>query len=301
MSSRCRRTNAVSARSPRSLCPGKRVGGLGRCGTSDRLRFAAFVSLLTLVVSSSLAARELRVCADPDNLPYSNRARQGFENRIAKLVAHDLGADVVYYWLPQWRGYARKTLQQQRCDVIPGIAQADDTVLATDAYYRGTYAFVYSPARLPGLSSLDDERLRSLRIGVQVVGIDAIPTPAARALARRGIVANVVGYPVMGETPSAARIVDAVAGGALDVGIVWSPQPGYFIARRHLPLDVVPIRRDGDDPAFDFAIAMGVRRDNVALRDALNQSLAHLAPEIDAVLLDYAVTRVGSSGKRTEQ
>jgi mxaJ protein len=181
--------------------------------------------------------------------------------------------------------------------VIPGIAQADGSVLATDAYYRGTFALVYAPKRFPGLESLDDPRLRSLRIGIQVIGIDALPTPAARALARRGIVDRVVGFPMMGETPSAQRIVDAIAAGTLDVGIVWSPQPGYFIAKRRLALAVVPIRRDADDPAFDFAIAMGVRRDDVALRDALNRSLAHLAPAIDAVLDDYAVTRAEAAAR----
>ena len=247
---------------------------------------------LALCVAGTAVARELRVCADPDNLPYSNRAQRGFENRIAKLVAQDLGADVAYYWLPQWRGYARKTLDQHRCDLIPGIAQADASVLATNPYYHGTYAFVYSPKRFPGLSSLDDPRLRSARIGIQVVGIDATPTPAGRALARRGITGNVVGFPVMGHPPSAARIVDAVANGALDVGVVWSPQPGYFIAERHAALDVVPIRRDAGDPAFEFAIAMGVRRDDAKLQQAVNASLARHAPEIDAVLRAYAVTRV---------
>jgi mxaJ protein len=256
---------------------------------------------LTVFVSAPVAARELRVCADPDNLPYSNREEQGFENRVASLVAHDLGADVRYYWLPQWRGYARKTLQQHRCDLIPGIAQADESVLATNAYYRGTYAFVYSPTRFPGLASLDDPRLRSAHIGVQVVGIDATPTPAARALAQRGIVVNVVGYPIMGETPSAARIVDAIADGALDIGIVWSPQPGYFVARRNLALDVVPIRRDATDPEFDFAIAMGVRRDDVALQRAVNASLARLAPQIDSVLREYAVRRVDVRDEREAQ
>jgi mxaJ protein len=256
---------------------------------------------LSLFASAPLAARELRVCADPDNLPYSNREERGFENRIASLVAHDLGDEVRYYWLPQWRGYARKTLQQHRCDLIPGIAQADESVLATDVYYRGTYAFVYSPGRFPGLASLDDPRLRSARIGVQVVGIDATPTPAARALAQRGIVGNVVGFPVMGDTPSAARIVDALAGGVLDIGVVWSPQPGYFVAKRHLALDVVPIRRDAADPAFDFAIAMGVRRDDVALQRALNASLARLAPQIDAVLREYAVTRVNAHDEKVAQ
>ena len=258
----------------------------------DAVRFVGSALALCVVFTAPLPARELRVCAEPDDLPYSNRAARGFENRIAALVARDLGADLRYYWMPQWRGYARKTLQQHRCDVIPGIAQADDSVLATNAYYAGTYAFVYSPRRFRGLVSLDDPRLRSARIGVQVVGIDATPTPAARALARRGVVDNVVGFPVMGDTPSAKRIVDALADGALDVGIVWSPQPGYFIAERRLALDVVPIRRDADDPAFEFAIAMGVRRDDVALQRAVNAALLRLAPQIDAVLREYAVTRV---------
>jgi mxaJ protein len=257
---------------------------------SSRCLEAIVVGLLLVAASAAAAPRELRVCADPDNLPYSNRAEEGFENRIARLVASDLGVELRYYWLPQWRGYARKTLEQNRCDLIPGIAQADESVLATASYYRGTYALVYAPARFPGLASLDDPRLRSARIGIQVVGIDAIPTPAARALADRGMVDNVVGYPVMGETPSAERIVDALAGGALDVGIVWSAQPGYFIAQRHLALDVVPIRRDAGDPALDFAIAMGVRRDDVALKREVDASLAHLAPRIDTVLRAYAVT-----------
>ena len=256
-------------------------------------RFLDFALAVAFVAATTAAtAATLRVCADPDNLPYSDRAQRGFENRIASLVAHDLHADLAYYWLPQWRGYARKTLKQHHCDLIPGIAQRDESVRATDAYYRGTFAFVYSPRRFAGPATLDDPRLRVARIGIQVIGIDATPTPAARALARRGIVDNVVGYPVMGETPSAERIVDAIANGTLDIGIVWSPQPGYFIARRHLALDVVPIRRAAGDPPFDFAIAMGVRPGDVALQHAVNASLAHLAPAIDAVLHEYRVARV---------
>jgi mxaJ protein len=134
--------------------------------------------------------------------------------------------------------------------------------------------------------------LRSLRIGIQIIGIDATPSPPARALARRGIVENVVGFPVMGETPSAQRIVDAIASGSLDVGIVWSPQPGYFIAQRHLALDVVPIRRTPRDPSFEFAIAMGVRRDDAALQREVNVALARLRPAIDGILREYAVARV---------
>ena len=256
---------------------------------------------LSLLLLASLAAPAradtaskdvLRVCADPDDLPYSSEDGRGFENRIVGLVARDLDAELRYYWLPQWRGYARKTLLQGHCDVIPGIPADVDNVLTTDAYYRGTYAFVYSPRRFAHLVSLDDPRLRSVRIGLQIVGIDAIATPPGRALAQRGIVDNVVGFPVIGHEPSAERIVDDLADGKLDVGIVWSPQPGYFIAQRHAALDVVPIRTGARDPAFDFAIAMGVRRDDVALQQAINASIARLRPKIDAVLRQYAVTRV---------
>jgi mxaJ protein len=258
-----------------------------------RSRFVILACAFALGMAGVAAAdaRELRVCADPDGLPYSNRAGEGFENRIAALVANDLGKTLTYYWLPQWRGYARKTLGQRHCDVISGIAHDDETVLATDPYYRGTYALVYAPARFPDLDSLDDPRLRSLRIGIQVIGIDATPSPPAQALARRGLVDNIVGYPVMGEVPSAKRIVDALAAGQLDVGVVWSPQPGYFIAARRLPFAVVPIRREAGDPRFDFAISMGVRHDDVALQRAVNASLAHLRPAIDDVLREYAVTR----------
>jgi mxaJ protein len=261
---------------------------------SSRCRdvFVFVAGALACAIASWAEPHELRVCADPDNLPYSDRAERGFENRIAERIAQDLGATVTYYWLPQWRGYARKTLAQRHCDLIPGIAAGDDSVLATDAYYRGTYALVYAPSRFPGLRDLDDPQLRTLRIGIQVIGIDATASPAGRALARRGIVERVVGFPMMGETPSASRIVDALADGAIDVGIVWSPQPGYFIAKRRLALDVVPIVRDDGDPEFAFSIAMGVRRDDRALQQAVNRALSRLEPEIDDVLHDYAVTRV---------
>jgi mxaJ protein len=259
----------------------------------SRSRKAFALLACALAASGAPAcADELRVCADPDDLPYSNRAGQGFENRIATLLARDLGATLRYYWLPQWRGYARKTLGERHCDLVPGIAHDDGSVLATDPYYRATYALVYAPARFPGLDSLDDARLRSVRIGIQVIGIDGTASPPARALAGRGLVDNVVGYPVMGEVPSAQRIVDALADGAIDVGVVWSPQPGYFIAERMLPFAVVPIRRAEHDPPFAFAIAMGVRRGDEARRRAVNASLARLKPAIDQVLREYAVTRV---------
>jgi mxaJ protein len=260
---------------------------------SSRFRNAiALAGAILLTLPAAHAARALRVCADPHDLPYSSRDERGFENRIAALVAADLGDELRYYWLPQWRGYARKTLLQDRCDVIPGVPAGADNLLATQPYYRGSYAFVYSQARIPNLTRLDDPRLRTLRIGLQVVGVDATATPAGSALARRGITGNVVGFPVMGDEPSAKRIVDALVDGGLDVGIVWSAQPGYFVAIRNAALTVVPIRGDATDPPLDFAIAMGVRPGDAALRRAIDASLARLRPQIDAVLREYSVVRV---------
>ena len=250
------------------------------------------VAASALVAALGCSGADLRVCADPHNLPFSSVDAPGFENRIAELVARDLGRPLHYFWQPQWRGYARKTLLSGHCDVIPGIPAAERDVLATDAYYRGAYAFVYAAERFTALKSFDDPRLRHLRIGVQVVGIDATATPAGRALAHRGIVANVVGFPVVGDTPSAQRMIDALAEGSLDVAIVWSPQAGYYIAQRRLAYAVVPIAAAPGDPSLDFAIAMGVRPGDTALQQALNASLARLRPQIDAVLRDYGVTRV---------
>jgi len=264
---------------------------------SSRFPDAPVVAFALLTLAAPGIARELRVCADPDNLPYSSHDERGFENRIAHLIAADLHAELRYYWHPQWRGFTRKTLLEGHCDVIPGMPVALGDALATRPYYRGTYAFVYSSARMRDLSSLDDPRLRTLRIGLQIIGIDATATPPGRALAKRGIVANVVGFPVMGATPSAERMIAALANGMLDVAIIWSPQAGYFAAQRGPDLDVVPLRAGAGDPAFEFPIGMGVRRDDVALKDALDASLVRLRPQIDAVLREYAVLRTDTPSK----
>lgn len=257
----------------------------------------AFSSVLACVFAmlalASADARELRVCADPQNLPYSDVDENGFENRIARLVAADLRATLSYYWLPQWRGFTRKTLLEGHCDVIPGIPAAQPNVLTTAPYYRGTYALVFRADRVPGLSDLDDARLRTLRIGVPLVGIDAIPTPPGRALARRGIFDNVVGFPVIGDRPAALRMITALANDELDVAVVWSPQAGYFVGRQRVPMSIVALAPHDRDPEFAFAIAMAVRPDDVPLQRALDASLARLRAPIDAILRDYAVVRAG--------
>lgn len=244
-----------------------------------------------LSLGAHAGARELRVCADPDNLPYSDSTGRGFENRIAALIAAEIGAGLTYYWLPQWRGFTRKTLLEGHCDVIPGIPADQPSVLATAPYYRGVYALVFRADRLPGLRDLDDPRMRTLRVGLPLVGVDAIPTPPGRALARRRIFDNVVGFPVIGDKPVAERMIAALAQDELDVAIVWSPQAGYFVERARVRLSIVTLEADDRDPEFGFDIAMGVRPDDVALQRTLDASLARLRPRIEAVLREYAVIR----------
>ncbi|HMH55230.1 MAG TPA: transporter substrate-binding domain-containing protein, partial [Gemmatimonadales bacterium] len=144
-------------------------------------------------------ARELRVCADPNNLPFSNQRREGFENRLADLIAGELGDTVRYTWQPQRRGFLRNTLNANACDVVMGMPLGSDRVLTTRPYYRSSYVFVSRKDRHLRVRSLDDPVLRKLRIGVQLVGDDYANTPPVHALSRRGIVKNLVGYSVLGD------------------------------------------------------------------------------------------------------
>lgn len=179
-------------------------------------------------------ATELRVCADPNNLPFSNDKGEGFENKIVDIIAKDLNAKVTYVWWAQRRGFVRRTLYSDLCDLWPGVAAQQELLLPTQPYYRSAYVFVTRADRHLDIRSLDDPNLRHLKIGVEMIGFDAQNTPPALALARRGITQNVHGFSVLGDyskpNPSAA-IVDAVAKGDIDVGIVWGPLADY-----HVPL-----------------------------------------------------------------
>jgi mxaJ protein len=246
----------------------------------------------------------LKVCADPNNLPFSNARGEGFENRIAELVAKDLGATVQYTWWAQRRGYIRNSLKAKLCDVMIGVPTSLGTVLATRPYYRSSYVFV-TRRDGPRIASLDDPKLRRLRVGVQLIGDDFANTPPASALTHRGIVKNVRGYTVYGdyrEPNPPSRIVRAVSDGEVDVAIAWGPLAGYFAKRSRVPLRVVPVSPEVDVPylPFVFDIAMGVRRGEGTFRDALDEVIRRRRREIDRILADYGVPRAdipaGGSG-----
>jgi len=251
--------------------------------------------VLLLLAAPALGARELRVCADPNNLPYSNEAGEGFENRIVALLAREMDAEVRYTWWAQRRGAVRNTLNARECDLIPGVASSSGMTGTTDPYYRSGYVFVSrADAPLGDLSSYDDPRLPALTVGVQLVGDDGANTPPAHALARRGMAANVRGYMIYGDyrdrTPQSA-IIDAVAAGELDIAVAWGPTAGYFAAQSKVPLRLVPVTPWLDGPQWPmvFDISMGVRRDDPELRRELDALLRAHAAEIRAILADYHV------------
>ena len=152
----------------------------------------AFATLAAAHASARTPAppRVLRVCADPNNLPFSNERQEGFENRIAELVARDMKAELRYVWWAQRRGYIRNTLRAGLCDVFIGLPTGLDMVLVTRPYYRSTYAFVTKRSG-PHITSFDDARLKRLRVGVQIIGDDYANAPPAEALTHRGIASSV--------------------------------------------------------------------------------------------------------------
>jgi mxaJ protein len=241
--------------------------------------------------------RELTVCADPNNLPFSNKAEEGFENKIASLIARDMGAQLTYVWWAQRRGYARSTLNEAKCDMWPGVANGVDRIATSRPYYHSTYVFVTRKnAPLQGLT-LDDERLRSLTIGVQMIGNDAMNTPPAHSLARRGIVNNVRGYMLYGnyETPNPpAAIVHAVANGDVDVALVWGPLAGYFATHSAVPLRLERVTPVLDDAIWrmTYGISVGVNRRNPELLAEVERILDEEQPTIDAILSTYAVPSI---------
>jgi len=255
------------------------------------------LAFLALGSCSLVPQRTLTACADPNNLPFSNRAGEGFENKLAQMIASDLGAKLDYVWWAQRRGYVRNTLNEAKCDFWPGIASNVEMVATSRPYYRSTYMFVSrADANLKGLT-LDDLRLKRLGIGVQMVGDDASNTPPAHALATRGIVANVRGYMLYGDyrrpnPPSA--IIEAVVRKDVDVALVWGPLAGYFAAKSRVPLRLEPVTpwfADREWP-MQFDVSVGVQKDDQKLLKAIDRVLVHRKGEIHRLLASYHVPTV---------
>ncbi|MFL6737288.1 MAG: quinoprotein dehydrogenase-associated putative ABC transporter substrate-binding protein [Sphingomonas sp.] len=260
-------------------------------------RVLLFLAAIFLGSCNLIPERTLTACADPNNLPFSNEAGEGFENKLAAMIASDLHAKLRYVWWAQRRGYVRNTLGERKCDLWPGVGSNVEMLATSRPYYRSTYMFVSRvSSNLEGLT-LDNPRLRHLRIGVELVGDDASNTPPAHALAGRGIVSNVRGYMLYGDYSKPdppSEVVQAVERGDVDVALVWGPLAGYFAAKSPVPLRLEPVTpwmADMEWP-MQFDISVGVQKDNQKLLKEIDALLARRSRDIGKLLADYHVPMV---------
>jgi mxaJ protein len=242
-------------------------------------------------------AKALRVCADPNNLPFSNRKQEGFEDKIAALVARDLGLPLEYDWLPQRLGFYRTALKTFDSNLVMAAPAGFEKALITEPYYRSSYVFVQRKDAATPVRSFDDAALRKLKIGVPLTG--GYNTPPTHALAKREIVDNVTGYTAFDESDGrpGEKIIAAVASGEIDVAIAWGPQAGYFAKQQSVVLAVTPVAPAVDvigdaKMAFTFEICMALRRPDKALRGRINEIIGRRRSAIDQILDEYSVPRL---------
>jgi quinoprotein dehydrogenase-associated probable ABC transporter substrate-binding protein len=234
-----------------------------------------------------------RVCADPRNLPFSNEAGEGFENKLAELLAGKLGEPVSYTYFPQVIGFVRNTLNALRCDVIMGVAVGDTLVQTTNPYYRTTYALVFKPGSgLDGIESLADPRLKPEHIGI-VAG-----TPPATVMVQQGLMALARSYALTIDTrvdSPAHTMVNDIAEGQIDAGVLWGPIAGYYAQRATPRLTIAPLLKEPE--RMDFRIAMGVRPSDQEWKRRLNRLIAENQPDIDRILEEFGVPLLDEQGK----
>jgi quinoprotein dehydrogenase-associated probable ABC transporter substrate-binding protein len=228
-----------------------------------------------------------RACADPRNLPFSNEAGDGFENKIAELFARRLGKSIAYTFYPGATGFVRNTLNAQLCDVVLGIAQGDDIVQPTSPYYRTSYAAAYHQGGpLDGLESLGDPRLKTARIGV-VAG-----TPPATYLAANGLLGQIKSYALVVDTrfdSPTREMMDDLDRGEIDVALLWGPIAGYYALKAKTPTTVAPLLKEQNGPRMTYRIVMGVRHSDQNWKRSLNKLISENQSEIDAILRSYGV------------
>jgi quinoprotein dehydrogenase-associated probable ABC transporter substrate-binding protein len=262
------------------------------------------VIMLAASTLSCAAAPALRICSDPNNMPYSNRDQQGFENRIADLIAKDLDMEVTYFWFPQREKFFKKTLNSGVCDVVIGVPIGFDEADTTRPYYRSTYVFVSRQDSHLHIDSFDDPRLKTLRIGVHVLGEQDDSLPPVHALTSRGIIRNLVGYSIFGnlaEANPSADLIAAVSKKDVDVAVAWGPLAGYFTQNSPVPLEITPISGDLAHPALPltFDIGMGVREGDAALKQRLDAELVRRHAEIEQILRSYGIPQLSLAAPST--
>jgi quinoprotein dehydrogenase-associated probable ABC transporter substrate-binding protein len=235
----------------------------------------------------------LRVCADPNNLPFSNDKGEGFENKLAELFAAKLGKTLSYTYYPNATGFVRNTLGSYRCDVVMGFPQGSDLVQGTNPYYRSAYAFVAkSDSALAGVQLLEDERLKDKRIGL-VAG-----TPPATYLVADGLMPRAKSYPLVVDTryhSSSLAMMKDINSGEIDAAVLWGPIAGYYASHANPPLRMTLLLNEKGGSHLDYRITMGVRPSDQNWKRQLNQLIVENQPAINKILLDYGVPILNES------
>lgn len=267
-------------------------------------RFPSYVVLSVLALCPTMVRaddRVLRVCADPNNLPFSDQEKHGFENRIAELIAKDLGRSLEYTWWAERKSFLRNSLLAGACDVVIGIPSDIRSIAVTRPYYRSTYVFV-SPQQQNPVTTLTAERLQKLKIGIHIVGDDF--APPAVALARMGANANIVGYSLFGafgEVNPPAKLIHALAAGEVDIAIVWGPLAGYFAPKEKSALKLNPVTPSTFLAIpFTYSISAGVRKEDQELRSQIDQSIGRQCLVIQAILSEFGVPKAPQDNPQCE-
>jgi quinoprotein dehydrogenase-associated probable ABC transporter substrate-binding protein len=253
--------------------------------------------LWLLSQASARPQRVLAVCADPNNLPFSNNKLEGFENKIASLIAGEIQATLHYTWSEQRRGFLRRTLFANRCDVVMGVPPDLPGMSVTRPYYVSSYVFVSASDRNLHLDGFDDPVLRNLKIGMEAISVEGANPPPVSAVARRGLAGNVVGFSRADAEESesrAAKMIEAVANREIDTAILWGPFGGYFAKQYAGRLAVTPVASDPRQPTlpFSFPISLGVRKGDARLQAELQEVLDRRQADIRAILEEYGVPLV---------
>jgi mxaJ protein len=274
-------------------------------------RFGIWLTALALCGAAAFAQdklaerKALRVCQDPNNLPFSNTSGEGIENRIAEVFGKALGLPVTYYSFPQRLAFIRNTLRYKLpgedypCDIVMGVPVGFDQVSVTKPYYRSTYALVFASGKgMDHVKSSDDflrldkAKLNSLRIGIYD------RSPASEWLSRHGLIERGVPYQMMNADPQQypGEIIEKdLAAGKIDVAIVWGPIAGYFAKRVKSPsLIVVPMKSE-PGVRFDYLMAMGVRYGEREWKQQVESLIDSRQAEIQAILKEFGVPLVDES------
>jgi mxaJ protein len=257
-------------------------------------RFPKLVVLLALSCVPAFAASRLRICADPDNLPFSNRAGAGFDDRIAAMIAHDLHREPVFVWARPRRGFLREQFNKSACDVLLGVPSGVHSIAVSRPYYTSSYAFV-TPARSKlKIASFSDGQLQGKRIGLQILEEDL--SPPSLPLIRAGYAAQIVGFDSFGKQEG--DVVKAVADGRVGVAVVWGPVAGYFARRSAVPLTVTPVPASYKfvGVPFTYGIGVGVHKQDQVLLEQVNGSIHRLQTKIDHILAQFEVPTVSRGG-----